>query len=132
MTVNSRAVAKPATFLGYDSRWYKKNVGWIILAIVTFPVSALVWLLMNMGEPKHQTVTKQQVDATIVRYAHKGYLVASRSKTQLVLVKKKQFSFTLAILGLLLWGIGLILYILFYLAEKDEILTIAISNDRAA
>jgi hypothetical protein len=44
----------------------------------------------------------------------------SRTDTTAHLVKPKKFSFLLAALGLLFWGIGLLLYLLYYWSKKDQ------------
>ena len=40
------------------------------------------------------------------------------------MIKKRKFSFFWAFLWFLLWGVGLIIYILYYLSKKDDIYTI--------
>jgi hypothetical protein len=113
--------------------------GWGLLAVVTFPVSAIVWLMMNSGDPKHVEIGKGDVDMTLVKSAQKGYMVVTRSDTQLILCRKKRFSFLLALVCLLgcvlspYLGFGLlVVYVLFYLAEKDDVLTIAVTHDQPA
>ncbi len=119
---------------------YAHELGYVanILAICTFPVSALVWLVMNMGEPKSLTISKDQADATVAQYAQKGYVVSDRTKTQLILVRKKQFSFLLSVVALcfciLHVGLGIILlvgYVLFYMSEKDSVMAVKIENAKA-
>ena len=60
------------------------------------------------------------LDQQIRQYANRGFRVISRSETTAQLIKPKKFSFILAALGLLLGGVGLILYLLYYWSQKDQ------------
>ena len=58
--------------------------------------------------------------AQIKFLVNRGYTVVSQTDKTAQLIKKKHFSFLIAILGLLLWGVGLIIYIIYYISKKDE------------
>ena len=66
----------------------------------------------------------EKLDKISMLYVNENYTVGSRTENQLQMVKKKTFSFLWAFLWFLLWGVGLIVYILYYLSKKDEVYTI--------
>ena len=66
------------------------------------------------------------LDQQIRQYANRGFRVISRSETTAQLVKPKKFSFILAALGLLLWGVGLLLYLFYYWSQKDQTVLIQV------
>ena len=53
-------------------------------------------------------------------YLQQGYHVVSQTDYSVQLLKPKQFSCLIAIIGLILVGIGLLLYIFWYMAQKDQ------------
>ena len=60
------------------------------------------------------------LDREIKRYIKRGFRVINRTDTTAQLVKPKKFSFLWALLWFLLFGIGLIVYLLYYAGKKDE------------
>lgn len=60
-----------------------------------------------------------RLDVEIQRYVARGYRLVSRTPTTAQLVKPKEFNVGCAVLGLLFLVIGLFLYLLIYLGEKD-------------
>jgi hypothetical protein len=63
---------------------------------------------------------KAILDAEVTKYVKRGFRVQSRTDTEAQLVKPKKFSFLWAFLWLLLFGVGLIVYLLYYWSKKDE------------
>ena len=53
-------------------------------------------------------------------YVRKGYVVQSQTETSAQLVKPKVFSFVWALLWFLLLGIGVLVYIFYYMSKKDQ------------
>lgn len=53
-------------------------------------------------------------------YLRRGFRVVSQTDTSAQLTKPKSFSFLWAIIWFLALGVGLIVYILYYMAKKDE------------
>lgn len=68
--------------------------------------------------------TSNKIDKISVLYSMENYEVSSRTENQLIMIRKKTFSFLWAFLWFLLWGFGLIVYLLYYLSKKDEVYTI--------
>jgi len=65
-------------------------------------------------------------------YVGTGYRVVSSTDTTAQLLKPKTFSLVLAVLGLLFLLIGLFLYLLYYVAKRDETLYIEVDEAAAA
>ena len=72
---------------------------------------------------------KASLDKISSLYMREGYIVILRTDTQLQLIRKKKFSLIWAILGLLLWGIGLLIYIFYYVSKKDEQINITLDEE---
>ena len=60
------------------------------------------------------------LDREIKRYVKRDFRVVSRTDTTAQLVKPKKFNFLWAILWFLLFGVGLIVYLLYYAGKKDQ------------
>lgn len=60
------------------------------------------------------------LDREVTKYVKRGYRVQSRTDTEAQLVRPKKFSFLWAFLWLLAFGIGLIVYLLYYWSKKDD------------
>jgi uncharacterized membrane protein YccF (DUF307 family) len=72
-----------------------------------------------MAEPVPLEERSAILDAAVMKYARIGYEVRSRTQTTAQLVKPKTFSFIWALVWFLLFGIGLIVYLLYYWSERD-------------
>lgn len=62
----------------------------------------------------------------IGEWVKRGYQVVSRTDTTAQLVKPKDFNFLWAILWFLALGIGIVVYLLYYLAKKDRMIYLEI------
>ena len=71
---------------------------------------------------------REALQAQINEYARKGYIVQSQTETSAQLVKPKVFSFVWALLWFLLLGIGLLIYILYYLSKNDQTVYLYVEN----
>ncbi len=58
---------------------------------------------------------------------HKYVLLFQNEKTA-QLVRRKKFSFLIAFIGVLLWFIGFIVYLIWYLAKEDDTIYLDIST----
>jgi len=65
----------------------------------------------------------------INRYLQRGFKVLSQTQTTAQLMKPKKFSCLLATLGLLLLGVGFLIYIFYYASQKDTQLYIQVLDD---
>jgi len=72
---------------------------------------------------------KVALDEVSSLYMTEGYLVTLRTDTQLQLIRKKQFSLLWAVLWTFLFGIGLLVYIFYYISKKDEQVNITLEED---
>ena len=64
----------------------------------------------------------------IAKYARTGYQVVTRTETSAQLIKPKEFSFVAAVLWFLLFGIGLLIYLFYYMAKRDQAVYLVISK----
>lgn len=62
---------------------------------------------------------------------HKYILIFQNEKTA-QLVRRKKFSFLIAFIGVLLWFIGFIVYLIWYLAKEDDTIYLDISTQPPA
>jgi len=70
------------------------------------------------------------LDKVSALYMSEGYIVTLRTNTQLQLIRKKKFSLLWAVLWFLLWGVGLIVYIFYYISKKDEQVNITLDEEK--
>lgn len=61
-------------------------------------------------------------------YVKKGFRVVSQTDTTAQLVKPKTFSFLWALLWFLLLGVGLLVYLIWYWAKRDETIYLEVDD----
>lgn len=64
----------------------------------------------------------RNLKAQIARAIQSGYQVMYETPTTAQLVKKKQFSCLFATLWFLVFGIGFLIYLFWYMAKQDEVI----------
>ena len=65
---------------------------------------------------------------TIPIYQRRGYEIIDRTDTTCQLRKSKSFSVLWAVLWTLVGGVGLIVYLIYYLAKRDELVFIEVNE----
>ncbi len=63
----------------------------------------------------------------ITKYVRRGFHVVSQTDTTAQLVKPKKFSLLWALLWFLLFGIGLIIYLIWYWSRRDQTVYLEVS-----
>jgi len=71
------------------------------------------------------------LEREIAKYVSQGYFLVSRTEITAQLVRQKQFNFGWALLWFLVFGVGLLVYILYYLGKQDKRVYIEIEPDGA-
>lgn len=61
------------------------------------------------------------LDAAIRQYIAAGFRVASQTPVSAQLVRPKQFSCAIATLSLLVFGVGVLVYLFYYAALRDDV-----------
>jgi uncharacterized membrane protein len=64
----------------------------------------------------------------IARYTKKGFRIIDQTPTSAQLAKPRTFSCLFATLWFLLFGVGLLIYLFWYLAKKDTIVFITVDE----
>lgn len=80
------------------------------------------------GQPLSLDQRRVILQKEINGYLNKGFRVQSQSETTAQLIKPKKFSFLWAILWFFVFGVGLILYLLYYLSKKDQAVYLEVSE----
>ena len=74
----------------------------------------------NRTEPISEVERSRLLEEAIGTYVFRGFYVRLKTPTTAQLVKPKEFSLVWALLWFLLFGIGLLVYVFYYAAKKDE------------
>lgn len=72
-----------------------------------------------------------EMDAAITSYVSRGFMITSRMPNEAVLVKKKEFSIAMIVLGFFLCVIPLLVYLVFYAMQKDQVVVIRLAPQAA-
>lgn len=64
----------------------------------------------------------------VIGYVRSGYQIALQTDTTAQLIKPKRFGCLWASLWFLLFGIGLLFYLFYYWAKKDEVIHISVNE----
>jgi cell division septal protein FtsQ len=70
--------------------------------------------------PMDESSREAILDREVQNYVRRGYRVVSRTPTTAQMVKPKKFSLILALLGLLIAVVGLVIYVIIYMAMGDS------------
>ena len=70
----------------------------------------------HIGKPAAAAPLQEHIDW----YVRQGYLVVSQTEGSAQLVKPKQFSFIWALFWFLWFGVGVLVYLFYYMAKKDR------------
>jgi len=68
----------------------------------------------------------EKLDEISMLYVKENYVITLRTENQLQMIRKKKFNFLWALLWALLWGVGLLVYIIYFVSKKDEVYTITL------
>lgn len=68
------------------------------------------------------------LDKEIRKYSKKGYKINSRTATSAQMVKPKQFSCLFASLWFLVFGIGILFYLFWYMAKSDKVIFLEVDG----
>jgi len=69
------------------------------------------------------------LNEAIAYFTAQGFRVVAKSESSAQLMRPKQFSWAAAILSLLLLGIGFLIYLVYYLGQKDETIFLEVTSD---
>ncbi len=78
--------------------------------------------------PISDTKRRQILQRELMNLSAQGYIIQYQSDTMAQLRKPKNFNYFVALLGLLFWGVGLILYLLYYAVQKDTLVSIEVDE----
>ena len=105
----------------------------VVLMLLILPALALVLrggrlntdkgrLLLRTGseQPIPEIERSRILDEEVSEYMRSGFFVRQRTPTTAQLVRPKRFSFLWAFLWLLVFGIGIVVYLIYYAAKQDE------------
>ena len=79
-------------------------------------------LVLRRGSDKPVSEAERvaALDEEVATYAREGFSLRQRTATTAQLVKPKRFSFLWALVWFLMLGVGLVVYLLYYAAKRDE------------
>lgn len=72
--------------------------------------------------------TSRDMEKVINSYVTKGFTVSNKTPDSAVLIKRKQFSIALGIIGFLFCIIGLIIYAVIYACQSDQVVEIQVAS----
>lgn len=81
-----------------------------------------------MATQKVHVPSKSDMDTSISSYIARGFVVANKTETSTLLIKKKEFSIPIGIIGFLFCFIGLGIYAIVYACQSDEVVEIVIAS----
>jgi hypothetical protein len=77
----------------------------------------------------HNMTSKEKLDTIAHLYINNGFEVVDRDRLEIKLFKKKNFSYLSAFFWFLLLGVGLVIYILYYLLKGNDNVTITVEDN---
>ncbi len=115
------------------------TIYFFVLFIVFFIIYWIVILTSSTNDKKDTEINlltieisieqrKEILQKEIRKYLNRGFRVLNQTDTTAQLIKPKSFSCLIAFLFFMLFVVGLIVYIIIYLSEKDEQLYIEVDK----
>jgi hypothetical protein len=102
----------------------------VVVMLLILPALAFLFRRGGMGGPATSPAVSSEplsederlriLEVQIGHYTRRGFFVRERTASTAQLIKPKNFSFLWALLWFLLFGIGLVVYLIYYAAKKDE------------
>jgi uncharacterized membrane protein YukC len=71
----------------------------------------------------------QEMEQTIASYIAQGYAVVHKTKTSATMFKKKEFSILWAVVGFLFCLLPLLIYIIYYATQSDQMVEIIVATE---
>lgn len=68
------------------------------------------------------------LDRVIAAYSQRGYRIVARTATSAQLARPKPFSCVWAFIWFLLLGFGLLIYLFYYLAKRDDLIWLEVDE----
>lgn len=75
-----------------------------------------------------QANTPQEMESIITSYIAQGFVIANRSPVSVTLMKRKEFSVLWTVIGFLLCLLPLLVYLIVYAAQSDQMILINLVN----
>lgn len=72
-------------------------------------------------------VSEEQLESAILSFIAQGYVISNRTQTSVTLFKKKEFSVLWAVVGIVLCVIPLLIYLIVYATQTDQMVVIRIA-----
>ena len=79
------------------------------------------WLPVQDSLPVRQA----ELEAQVQEMTRQGYIVTSRTESQVHLMRPKKFSAVWAILWFLVCGVGVLVYIFYWMGKRDDIVMLS-------
>lgn len=79
---------------------------------------------MSASVQRFTAVDSQALERMVSDYLTKGFVVVGRTDRSAVLRKEKRFNVAVALLSSLVCGVGLLVYLLVYAAQRDQVVEI--------
>jgi len=81
------------------------------------------------SEPEvSSALQSEKLEQNIAHYVSQGYRIVSRTEKSAQLVRPKEFSFFAALLWFLVFVVGLMIYIFYYLAKSDDLIYLRVTQ----
>jgi len=91
----------------------------LVLSLIILKVSD------KISDKKHKKAlsSHQTIEERLAYYNRNGWTVHNESDERIYLIRKKEFSFFWGLLWFLFFGIGFIVYLIYYFSKSDETFT---------
>lgn len=116
--------------VAYFMVWLETHL-WIVFFSTIAAYVALSYFLSEFRDHRYIKLLKESTDdankkvsRAVEYFGSRGYQVRSRAETQVQLVKPKDFSFIFALLWFCVFGVGLVIYLIYYMAKRDKVITL--------
>jgi hypothetical protein len=75
--------------------------------------------------------SEAQLEQTITSYIARGFVLANRTATSATMFKKKEFSILWAVIGLVLCLLPLLIYLIIYASQSDQMVQVYVVDPAA-
>ena len=72
--------------------------------------------------------TPAELEAAVAGYIVQGFTIANRTPTSVTVVKKKEFSIPIVVIGFVLCVVPLLIYLIYYATQQDQVFQLNLAS----
>jgi len=95
-------------------------------------ILGIAWAILHVRAERADAAIPRSLDEMVRTLSRRGYQIITRDATSAQLRRPKRFSLIASLLWFLCFGVGIIVYLLYYAAKRDTLIYLHVDADGIA